>query len=98
MDERILKVEDALGRGMRKVNRTKSWPQSARAFSGRLRRAATPLRGVGIEVSFDHREGKSRTRVIQVSRRAEQGGELASAPSAESTGFESVIEDEVSEF
>jgi hypothetical protein len=81
-----------------KVNRTKSWPRSARAFSGRLRRAATPLRGVGIEVSFDHREGKSRTRVIQVSRRAEDGGELVSAPSAESPGFESAIDDEASEF
>jgi hypothetical protein len=49
-----------------RVARSKSWPSTPRALSGRLRRAATFLRKVGIELSFD-RTGKARTRMIHIS-------------------------------
>ena len=39
------------------VTRLKTWPDSPRALSGRLRRAATFLRTIGIEISFE-REGR----------------------------------------
>jgi hypothetical protein len=42
------------------VTRTKEWPKTANALSGRLRRAATFLRKVGIVVSF-HREPGERS-------------------------------------
>jgi hypothetical protein len=68
--------------------KSKVWPDSPRALAGRLRRAATFLRKIGIEVGFD-REGRARTRVIRItctpSRPApEQAGARPSAPSAPS--------------
>jgi hypothetical protein len=48
-----------------RVANSKTWPDSPRALSGRLRRAATFLRKIGIEVSFD-REGRARTRTIVI--------------------------------
>jgi hypothetical protein len=71
-----------------RVAKSKSWPDSPRALAGRLRRAATFLRKVGIEVRFD-REGKARTRIIHLtptssSRAPEQAGARPSAPSASS--------------
>jgi hypothetical protein len=69
-----------------RVAKSKNWPDSARALAGRLRRAATFLRKVGIEVRFD-REGKARTRIIHLtttSRAPEQAGVQPSAPSASS--------------
>jgi hypothetical protein len=44
------------------------WPKSPRALAGRLRRAQTPLRTLGIEMSFG-REGKAGTRIIRLSTR-----------------------------
>ena len=41
------------------------WPKSPRALAGRLRRAQTPLRTLGIEISFA-REGRAGTRVIRL--------------------------------
>jgi hypothetical protein len=41
------------------------WPKSPRALAGRLRRAQTPLRAMGIEVSFG-REGRAGTRIIRL--------------------------------
>ena len=41
------------------------WPRSPRALAGRLRRAQTPLRALGIEVTFG-REGRAGTRVIRM--------------------------------
>ena len=41
------------------------WPKSPRALAGRLRRAQTPLRALGIEMSFG-REGRAGTRVIRL--------------------------------
>ena len=48
-----------------RIAKSKTWPDSPRALSGRLRRAATFLRKIGIEVSFE-REGRARTRVIRI--------------------------------
>jgi hypothetical protein len=46
------------------------WAKNARALAGRLRRAQTFLRRVGIEITFS-REGPTGTRTIRVSTRAE---------------------------
>ena len=46
-----------------RVAKAKTWPDSPRALAGRLRRAATFLRKIGIETSFG-REGRARTRTI----------------------------------
>ncbi len=65
------------------VRRAKNWPTTARALSGRLRRAATFLRKVGIDISFD-REGRARTRTIRISCMPENGMLEPSLPSASS--------------
>jgi hypothetical protein len=41
------------------------WPKNPRALAGRLRRAQTFLRALGIEVAFG-REGRAGTRVIRM--------------------------------
>jgi hypothetical protein len=61
--------------------KNKSWPDSARALAGRLRRAATFLRKVGIEVTFG-REGRARTRTIRLTAGPENGGSRPSTRSA----------------
>ena len=71
-----------------RVAKSKTWADSPRALSGRLRRAATFLRKIGIEVSFE-REGRLRTRVIRITAAGadpvpERGGVQPSAPSASS--------------
>jgi hypothetical protein len=69
------------------VVRSKEWPSSPRALSGKLRRAVTCLRRVGVEIILDKREGKKRTRVIQMTRAAftpENEGIQSSGPSAPS--------------
>jgi hypothetical protein len=48
-----------------RIAKSKTWPDSPRGLAGRLRRAATFLRKVGIEISFD-REGRARTRTIRI--------------------------------
>jgi hypothetical protein len=48
-----------------RVAKAKTWPDTPRALSGRLRRAATFLRKIGIEIGFD-REGRARTRIIRI--------------------------------
>ena len=61
--------------------RSREWPNSPEALSNRLRRAATFLRKVGVEVSF-HREGKERSRTITILFSApKEGGGIPSAPS-----------------
>jgi hypothetical protein len=47
------------------VTTPKSWPKSARALSGRLRRAAPFLRKIGIEIDYS-KEGRARTRIIHI--------------------------------
>jgi hypothetical protein len=82
----------ALGKvaGERAV-KSKTWPDSPRALSGRLRRVATFLRKIGIEIDFD-REGRERTRTINIITTTttpspsapENDGAQPSAPSASS--------------
>jgi hypothetical protein len=50
--------------------RSVGWPKTPRALAGRLRRAQTFLRTVGIEVTFS-REGRAGTRMISMSTSAE---------------------------
>jgi hypothetical protein len=64
-------------------NRSKEWPGSAKALSGRLRRAATLLRKVGVEIDFN-RKGHGRARTIHITRAPENSWAQPSAPSAPS--------------
>jgi hypothetical protein len=72
-----------------RIAKSRTWPDSPRALSGRLRRALTFLRTIGIEVSF-RREGWARTRTIHIATTSghsslEDAGALPSvwaAPSA----------------
>ena len=71
-----------------RTTKAKTWPETARALSGRLRRAATFLRKISIEISFE-RQGRGRTRIIRITTnsgqpRADEGGAQPSAPSASS--------------
>ena len=70
-----------------RIAKSKTWPDSPRALAGRLRRAATFLRKIGIEIGFD-REGRARTRVIRITKatppRPDREGAGSSAPSASS--------------
>jgi hypothetical protein len=42
----------------------RDWPQNGRALSGRLRRAAPPLRVLGVSVVFNERDAKARTLTV----------------------------------
>ena len=71
-----------------RVAKAKTWPDSPRALAGRLRRAATFLRKIGIDIGFE-REGRARTRIIRItttgkSASPETGGAQPSASSAPS--------------
>jgi hypothetical protein len=71
-----------------RVAKAKTWPDSPRALAGRLRRAATFLRKIGIEIGFD-REGRARTRIIRITITPQHpvpdcDGARQSAPSASS--------------
>jgi hypothetical protein len=48
-----------------RVAKSKTWPDSPRALAGRLRRGATFLRKVGIEIGFT-KAGRTRTRMIHI--------------------------------
>ncbi len=65
--------------------RAAEWPKSPRALAGRLRRAQTPLRALGIEVTFS-REGRAGTRVITLKR---------SRPTSSMLGTVSTVSDRV---
>lgn len=76
-----------------RVAQAKTWPDNPRALAGRLRRAATFLRKIGIDIGFE-REGRARTRIIRItsglSSAPETRGEepsASSAPSAELSKF-----------
>jgi hypothetical protein len=62
--------------------RTKTWPATARALSGRLRRAAPNLRRVGISIVFGHRQARER----RVEITAANGGIFASFASSPPSG------------
>src|SRR5262249_42580549 len=71
-----------------RVAKSKTWPDSPRALAGRVRRAATFLRKIGIEIGFG-REGRARTRTIHITTAParpgpEQSRVPPSAPSAPS--------------
>jgi hypothetical protein len=71
-----------------RVAKSKTWPDSARVLAGRLRRAATFLRKIGIEIGFE-REGRARTRTIRITATPthaapEYDGNPSSASSASS--------------
>ena len=71
-----------------RVAKAKTWPDSPRALAGRLRRAATFLRKIGVDIGFE-REGRARTRVIRITaasspRALENEAAEPSAPSAPS--------------
>jgi hypothetical protein len=77
-----------------RVSKSKIWPDSPRALAGRLRRAATFLRKIGIEIEFE-RVGRARTRVIHVTSAGktvgpENVGAQPSASSAPSSPSEKV--------
>jgi len=70
-----------------RVAKAKTWPDSPRALGGRLRRAATFLRKIGIDISFE-REGRARTRMIRITTAAsEPQGARPSASSARSADW-----------
>ena len=66
-----------------RIAKSKTSPATARALSGRVRRAATFLRKVGINIAFD-KEGRARTRIIRISCVADDTGAAPSRPSAPS--------------
>jgi hypothetical protein len=67
-----------------RVAKSKTWPDSPRALAGRLRRVATFLRKIGINISFE-REGRARTRTIVITTpEPDNKGTLPSALSAPS--------------
>ncbi len=65
-----------------RISKSKTWPDSPRALSGRLRRAATFLRKIGVEVAF-RKEGRARTRIVHITASASENAPAQpSAPSA----------------
>jgi hypothetical protein len=71
-----------------RVAMSKNWPDSPRALANRLRRAATFLRKIGIDIGFA-REGRARTRTIHITTvhalpGLEHAGARPSEPSASS--------------
>jgi hypothetical protein len=58
-----------------------TWAKNARALSGRLRRAQTFLRTLGIEITFS-REGQSGARIIRVSTNGQDTVSIVSTVSA----------------
>ena len=74
--------------GRAHIAKARTWPDSPRSLAGRLRRAATFLRKIGIEIGFD-REGHARTRIIRLTatsgvKEPKPVGARPSAPSAPS--------------
>ena len=79
-----------------RIAKSKIWLDSPRALSGRLRRAETFLRKIGIELSFE-REGRARTRIIRITftgaDSVPQCGGQPSAPSVPSAPRQKSIPD-----
>jgi hypothetical protein len=65
------------------------WPNSPRALAGRLRRAQTLLRTMGIEIDFS-REGRLGTRTIRIRSSAGSSGPSASSDSSGDTHLRSI--------
>ena len=60
----FLQAADKLQRQEAFIRRP-DWPRTPRALAGRLRRAQTSLRAVGIDIAFQ-REGRAGSRMIQM--------------------------------
>src|SRR5882672_9306378 len=60
----FLRAADNLQRDEVSIRRP-DWPRTPRALAGRLRRAQTSLRAVGIEIAFQ-REGRMGSRMIRM--------------------------------
>ncbi len=71
------------------MRKAKTWPATPRALSGRLLRAATFLRQLGVHVEFE-REGRDRTRMFRITH-AENRGTEPSAPSAPSAQTDNAL-------
>jgi hypothetical protein len=67
--------------------KAKGWPKRPPTLAKALRRFATPLRKVGIEITFE-REGRSRVRKVIITRRLDNSRDEPSVPSAPSAGFD----------
>jgi hypothetical protein len=78
-------LDELAGIAGERVAKSKSWPNSPQALGGRLRRAATSLRKIGIEIDFK-KEGRAGTRTIQITTipKPDNTGIFAPAPSAPS--------------
>jgi hypothetical protein len=67
------------------TNKEKTWPKQPNSLSGKLRRAAPPLRKIGIHIDFG-REGHEGTKVITIEARGQpQGGSETSPASTASS-------------
>jgi len=63
--------------------KTKTWPRTPRALSGRLRRAAPNLRRVGISIVFEERQANGRLITIAAERRGIRPSRPSSPSSAQ---------------
>ncbi|MCH7872025.1 MAG: hypothetical protein IID33_10035 [Planctomycetes bacterium] len=70
-----------------KTRRRRDWPTTPRGLSGKLRRIAPELRSVGVNIIFDERKGKSRSRTIRI----EKTGTVPSAPYLPSANVDSSL-------
>jgi hypothetical protein len=73
-------------------NKCPGWPKNPGTLAGRLRRAQTFLRVLGIEISFS-REGRAGTRTIRISSGAENRATIVSAVSSVSRGCHDISVD-----
>jgi hypothetical protein len=75
----FLQAADKLQRQEALIRRP-DWPRTLRALAGRLRRAQTSLRALGIDVAF-HREGRDGNRMIRMR------GRPSASPVSSATSF-----------
>ena len=68
------------------ISRATGWPKNPRALAGRLRRAQTFLRALGIDIAFS-REGRAGSRMISIRARLE--GTVSTVSSVRHHGFRS---------
>jgi hypothetical protein len=68
------------------------WPKSPRALAGRLRRAQTPLRALGFEITFG-REGRAGTHIIRMRKSCPEATAATVRPSALTAPKKPLIEE-----
>jgi hypothetical protein len=67
------------------ANKEKTWPKQPNALSGKLRRAAPPLRKIGIHIDFV-REDHDSTKVITIKARGQPQGDSKTSPASSANG------------